>query len=559
MNLKKLRRFRVFTVVAVFLVHLLPAPLFAAVIQWDSPDGEWSINTNWNPTNLPGSSDAPVVGNGGIARISDGSAFDVDFASIGANGTDDGDLIITNGSLTANEVSIGGSGDTGTVTLDGTSASFTVDLSSASIGSTAQGFLNVRNGAAFNQTSGAGLFFRIGGTAAAAGTVLVEDDGSSVTTSSRGLIGSFGSGTLTVADGGLARFANSANGVLIGSAAGSSGQLNITGTAGSRGVVEAHYFRGGDGTHTIDFDGGIFRALGLQNDLFRDFSAGEITLDAGGGFFDTNGHYVETDADIDGAGGLTKQGANFLVLKGNNTYTGVTRVDNGTLRISSGGDITQTSNILVASDGVNDATLNIRGVGSTVTTTGLLEVGADTGTGTLDIEDGGVVNSDAGRLATITTAMGNATVTGPGSQWNITNALTVGSNGDATLDIENGGRVSNTDAIVGRFATSTSSVTVTGTGSEWINSNSLTLGSDGDGTVTAAAGEWSTSRTVQGSSIWPSLEVPPAPSTSAPAEPPVSSMPPRSTASLAPPLSISITPIVITSSPPTELRAEPMC
>ena len=69
-----------------------------------------------------------------------------------------------------------------------------------------------------------------------------------------------------------------------------------------------------------------------------------VALGGGGGTFDTKGNNVTLGgqitrgfSDIFGTGGLTKIGAGTLTLTGNNTYTGATSVNGGTLAVSADG------------------------------------------------------------------------------------------------------------------------------------------------------------------------------------------------------------------------------
>jgi len=55
-----------------------------------------------------------------------------------------------------------------------------------------------------------------------------------------------------------------------------------------------------------------------------------VTLNAGGGTFDTNGNGATLAGEIGGDGGLTKVGAGTLVLSGANTYSGGTTLAAGT-------------------------------------------------------------------------------------------------------------------------------------------------------------------------------------------------------------------------------------
>jgi len=97
-----------------------------------------------------------------------------------------------------------------------------------------------------------------------------------------------------------------------------------------------------------------------------------------------------------GAGAsVTKVGAGTLTLTGANTYTGATTIS-GTLEISSGGQLTGTSGIVVGQNAGDRGTLHVSGANSKVVTAGLLTVGG-AGNGTLTIDNAGTVT--AGSIA----------------------------------------------------------------------------------------------------------------------------------------------------------------
>lgn len=162
--------------------------------------------------------------------------------------------------------------------------------------------------------------------------------GSSWVNSGALFVGEFGSGSLTVENGGTV----SASAVAIADDSGATGTVEIAGSAGyGRGVLETGYIERGAGSATLVFDGGILRATGNEANFLRGFSAGEVTIDAGGAFIDTNGFAVGIATDLQGTGGLTKQGTGTLTLSGTNSYTGVTTVEAGTLLAGSAGAFVQ--------------------------------------------------------------------------------------------------------------------------------------------------------------------------------------------------------------------------
>ena len=84
-------------------------------------------------------------------------------------------------------------------------------------------------------------------------------------------------------------------------------------------------------TGGLTFTGGTFQALASF-----DTSRG-VTLNTGGGTFDTNGNALGLTGAIAGVGGLTKVGLGTLTLTGSNTYTGGTTISAGTLQLGNGG------------------------------------------------------------------------------------------------------------------------------------------------------------------------------------------------------------------------------
>jgi len=99
------------------------------------------------------------------------------------------------------------------------------------------------------------------------------------------------------------------------------------------GVVETPGFNKTGGTATVIFNGGVIKATGvpLAGSFFNHFAAGEISIQAGGAGFDTNGSNLSIVQGMTGAGGLTKSGGGKLVLGGSNVYQGLTRVLAGSL------------------------------------------------------------------------------------------------------------------------------------------------------------------------------------------------------------------------------------
>jgi T5SS/PEP-CTERM-associated repeat protein len=152
----------------------------------------------------------------------------------------------------------------------------------------------------------------------------------------------------------------------------------------------------------------------------------------------------------------------------------------GTLNITDGGVVSNTTGY-IGYDDDTVGTVTVTGQGSEWNNSGGLEVGSGySGEGTLNIKDGGVVSSAEGTIGLHLGSVGTATVTGEGSEWNNSSSLYVSLYGDGTLNITDGGVVSNTWGVIGYGNDdSVGTVTVTGQGSEWNNSSSLTVGQEG--------------------------------------------------------------------------------
>ncbi len=89
---------------------------------------------------------------------------------------------------------------------------------------------------------------------------------------------------------------------------------------------------GAYGTNTLNFNGGTLKAR-ANNPTFVNGANLACNVGADGAVIDTDGFTAGIAADLAGIGSLTKQGSGALVLSGSNTYSGVTRVEAGTLKL----------------------------------------------------------------------------------------------------------------------------------------------------------------------------------------------------------------------------------
>lgn len=128
----------------------------------------------------------------------------------------------------------------------------------------------------------------------------------------------------------------------------------------------------------LSLDGGALK-------IMRDFSSARaITLGAGGGGFDTDGHAIALSGVISGAGGLAKTGAGTLTLGGANTYLGATAINAGTLALGANQALPAASTVTLAAG----ATLDLDVYTATVAAysgSGTLALALQTGTTNLAV------------------------------------------------------------------------------------------------------------------------------------------------------------------------------
>ena len=188
---------------------------------------------------------------------------------------------------------------------------------------------------------------------------------------------------------------------------------------------------------------------------------------------------VITAGDVEPGGPGTQ--ADPWVVRGK-LYVG--KSGSGTLNVEAGGLVSNNFGYIgynFGSTGV--ATVTGEGsqwnTGSQWNNSGFLFVGLK-GSGTLNVEAGGVVSSAFGNISYSSNSTGVVLVRGSGSQWNNSANLRVGESGSGTLSVEAGGVVSSYDSYIGHQSNSTGMATVSGSGSAWNNRDSLYLGGQKD-------------------------------------------------------------------------------
>jgi outer membrane autotransporter protein len=222
----------------------------------------------------------------------------------------------------------------------GVSGPATAATGNFNIGSAGTDSLTIENGSTLT-SSGATL--NIGNTTTGTATVTVTGAGSQWTAGAL-TVGEDGKGILNIENGATVTITTTFR---LGPTVGT-GTLNV-----SDGTLETGRITIGTKSQA-NFDNAILRALSTNAAWIS--GAGTLNIAAGGLTIDTNGFAVGTASGFQGVGGLTKIGADTLTLSGDNTYTGETLIQAGTLALKGAGSISSSSRV------VADSTFDISGL-----------------------------------------------------------------------------------------------------------------------------------------------------------------------------------------------------
>ncbi|MBR9883979.1 MAG: autotransporter domain-containing protein [Oceanospirillales bacterium] len=317
--------------------------------------------------------------------------------------------------------------------------------------------------------------------------------------------------------------AESAGSFIIGSQAGATGTVNISGnsTLASKDIMLVGFA----GTGSLNADTGS--VITTRKGAYVGFTGdGSVNLSGAGTIWGNSGNSIDIGASANGNGTVTiTDGAEIESVSqtgdanSNALQLGVATNSSGTLNIS--GTASNTSKLTTTGEfkvGVQgDGTLNI-GAYSTVDTANAnsrLSIGHLSGgngtvnvsgtnalldsaiisignnaSGTLNISDGGQVNSSADATIGLGTMSQGAVNLSDGGSWSIDSGkrLFVGDGGTAALNILSGSSVSSYLAYVGNGPDGTGTVRVDGTNSKWTNTDDLIIGASGEGTLTVSNG-----------------------------------------------------------------------
>ena len=229
----------------------------------------------------------------------------------------------------------------------------------------------------------------------------------------------------------------------------------------------------GAGTLTIRNGSSIYSEYGYLG--YKSGASGTATVDGAGS------KWTCTTLNVGRLGSGTLEIANNGNVTASSCYLGDSTA--GKLNVTNGGSF-NTSSCFVGHGSNDVSTATVNGRGSIWNASSSLHVGY-TGSGEVSISNGGSLKSSGsdciGSLSN--TASGTVTVDGTGSTWSSDTSLTVGVSGNGTLNVINGGSVNSGYSCLGHNSGSSGEATVEGAGSTWTCNSNLAVGSAGTGTL----------------------------------------------------------------------------
>jgi T5SS/PEP-CTERM-associated repeat protein len=387
----------------------------------------------------------------------------------------DGTVISSHGALLDGHLVFDGNLGPGARGAFGDGGTLIVDVDGDSVlgvGYRQDGSLGMTAGIAVSSSLG-----YLGYNAGSAGTATISGPGTTWTNSGNLYVGHSGSGAMTIDAGG--QVSNTTG--YLGFNASSTGTATVSGV-GSKWINAGALYVGDSGTGTLTvLDGGEVIAETLYASLGNLSGNGTITV--------SNGALLDGDFVFDGSqwpGATVAFGTGgTLSLNTGDGILGAGYKQNGSVSVIAGAEVASATAHLGSNAGSNGTAL-ISGAGSKWTT-GSFFVG-HSGNGSLTIDAGGELDNSDGDsyLGHNPGSSGAATVRGTGSKW-IASDFVVGNYGSGTLNIEAGGIVRSINSSLGRELNSTGIATVSGAGSIW-SATTLYVGGLGSGTLNIDGG-----------------------------------------------------------------------
>lgn len=298
-----------------------------------------------------------------------------------------------------------------------------------------------------------------------------------------------------------------ATGLIVGGLTGESGLLSITGgsdlfvngdssvtgtmhspnvsIAGLNLRTGASLFGGEAGSSGTAIVSGTGSSFISQNRLYLGWNgSGNLTVTDGATV--SNNVAAFLGYNVGGAGTASVTGAGSVW---NTAQLQVGRSGNGQLGISNGGTVNSSVVFIGGAGGATfgSGSVDISGVGSRWNATSYIDIGVS-GSGSLQITNGGVVTSSSGYLGDWGGSDGYLLVSGQGSRWDMANEFGVGYSSTGLAEILNSGRINSSFGYLGYQAGGRGTVRVSGSGSEWNNSGELWVGNLGQGTLSITNG-----------------------------------------------------------------------
>ncbi len=333
------------------------------------------------------------------------------------------------------------------------------------------------------------------------GFVTVENGGRVTLTSAEGYIdvgGSGGYGTVVVKDGGVLQTSQSPGGygslIASGTSVGNgSGRVFVTGS-GSLWSSGSYIEMGSGGTASLVVsDGGQVTSSGAYVSSAYAYNTGgtsslsTVLIDGAGSSWAISG---TSKLGENGIGVVTVQNSGNLTITGGDIFLGYYSTGKGTLVVQSQGTV-ESGNATLGNQAGAIGTATVTGLNSSWTVDGDLTIG-DYGTGSLFLNSAAMLTTTGNAtLGSQAASTGTATVSDVGTEWQINGELKIGDNGSAKMLVENGAYISLAGnlAIADTAINSTGSLTLDGNGSRIIgNGTSVTIGGQGTGTMAVQNG-----------------------------------------------------------------------
>ncbi|MEM6503848.1 MAG: PEP-CTERM sorting domain-containing protein [Planctomycetota bacterium] len=474
-------------------------------------NGAFVSSTNASMAGSPNSTgEVTVTGDGSTWLVPE--FIDMGILGSGALRIEDGGTVASGGTMVG-LVSFA----TGDVTVAGMGSAWTID-GDLRLAFAGEGTLLIQDGAAVSNDAGI-----IGESSSSTGSATVTGVGSSWTNrgdlSIGGDSGSAGGiGALTVSDNALTAVGGTLTIWDNGSVTQDTGSTLLVDDTTTTATPTEGTIIGDTGTGTLLVTGGGQLASSDGYLGFQSGSTGNATVTGSGSTWTNSGDVYVGGSDTTAGGtasltlsdnaamtvggsltiwddGTVNQNSNTTLLvdgavttASDDDATFIGDAGNGTLLVTGGGQLTSTDAI-VGNQGNATGNATVTGAGSAWTISDDLTVGEE-GDGTLRIEGGATVSNDSATLGSDNGSTGLVTVTGSGSAWDNAGLLLVGRGGQGTLRVEDGAAISSAGGTLGPFAQSSGNVTVTGSGSTWINSGELLMAEtlNGNGRLTIQDG-----------------------------------------------------------------------